>query len=187
MEDVLKQFLADAAELGATPEPERLATLVSDFALDTDYWSHQVTKADGANVAVHRQPDGPQVLLVRRTDGTMSAVHSHHVWVALSAIQGVETHRRYDIHHHDGDEIDAVLAEERHLHGGRGDVVTLVPPFDVHSHGHVRGTGDWPYTLIVLGDNQLKFQREEYDLQAGRRRVLPPGDRGTDNLPDPQG
>ena len=46
MDDVLKQFLVDAAEIGPTPAPAALAALVSDFALDTDYWSHQVTKAE---------------------------------------------------------------------------------------------------------------------------------------------
>ena len=116
-----------------------------------------------------------QILLARRTDGTMSYVHSHEVWVALSAIEGVETHRRYDVRHVDDERIEATLAEERRLEGGAGDVVTLVPPQDVHSHGHVRGSGDWPYTLIVLGDNQLRYQREEFDspwAAAGSCRLV---------------
>ena len=183
---MLKQFLVDASEIGPTPDPRLLAALVSGFALDTEYWGHQVAKANGRSAGIHRPERGVQVLLARRTDGTMSYVHSHNVWVALSAIEGVETHRRYDVHRHDNERIDALLAEERRLHGGHGEVVTLVPPFDVHSHGHVRGTGDWPYTLIVLGDNQLAFEREEFDLAAGRRRTLPPGDRGTTDLPEPE-
>lgn len=186
MDDALKRFLADASELGPAPDASALAGLVSAFALDSDYWAHQVRKAGDRSLAVHRPDRGVQVLLARRTDGTMSYVHSHNVWVALSAVEGVETHRRYDVHRHRDGEIDAVVAEERRLHGGQGEVVTLVPPFDVHSHGHVRGSGGWPYTLIVLGDNQLAFEREEFDLTAGRRRVLPPGERGTTNLPDPE-
>lgn len=186
MDDALKRFLADASDLGPAPAAATLAGLVSAFALDTDYWVHQVRKAGERSLAVHRPDRGVQVLLARRTDGTMSYVHSHNVWVALSAVEGVETHRRFDVQRRGDDAVDAVLAEERRLHGGHGEVVTLVPPFDVHSHGHVRGSGGWPYTLIVLGDNQLAFEREEFDLVAGRRRLLPPGDRGTTNLPEPE-
>ena len=53
----------------------------------------------------------------------------------------------------------------------------------MHSHGHVLGSGAWPYALIVLGDDQLRYEREEYDLATGRWRRLAPGDRGIQNLP----
>ena len=49
----------------------------------------------------------------------------------------------------------------------RGDVATLVPPWDVHNHGHVVGTGSSPYSLILLGDDMQLFEREEYDLDRG--------------------
>ncbi len=187
MDDDLRRFLADVDELGSAPDPAGLAALVSAFSLDADYWSYQIRRAGGSSLAVHRPERGVQVLLGRRTDGTMSYVHSHNVWVALSAVVGVETHRRYDVQPLGDDRADLVLAEERRLHGGRGEVVALVPPLDVHSHGHVRGSGDWPYTLIVLGDSQLRYERAEYDLSDGRQRVLRPGDRGTLDLPDPEG
>jgi hypothetical protein len=80
-----------------------------------------------------------------------------------------------------------VLAEERRLRGGSAEVVTMTPPRDVHSHGHVEGSGPWPYSVVVLGDNQLRYQREEFDLVTGRRRILPPGERGTADLPQPEG
>ena len=178
MDDVLRQFLDGVEGLGPEPDHERLTAAVHDLAVDLDYWRFHIERAGESSIAIHRADRGVQVLLARRTDGTMSYVHSHEVWVALSAIEGVETHRRYDVRHVDDDRVEATLAEERRLHGGAGDVVTLVPPHDVHSHGHVRGSGDWPYTLIVLGDNQLRYQREEFDLTVGRRRILPPGDRG---------
>jgi hypothetical protein len=187
MDDVLRQFLDGVEDLGPEPDAERLRAAVHDLAVDLDYWRFHIDRAGESSIAIHRPDRGVQVLLARRTDGTMSYVHSHEVWVALSAIEGVETHRRYDVRHVDDDRVEATLAEERRLHGGAGDVVTLVPPHDVHSHGHVRGSGDWPYTLIVLGDNQLRFQREEFDLTAGRRRILPPGDRGTTDLAERAG
>ncbi len=185
MDDILRRFLDDVEPLGPAPDADVLASLVRGLALDDDYWADQLRRAEGRSVALHRPDEGVQLVLARRTDGTMSYVHSHNVWVALTAIAGVETHRRYDIERGEGDEANAVLAEERRLRGGTGDVVTLVPPLDVHSHGHVRGSGDWPYTLIVLGDNQFRYQREEFDLHDGRRRVLPPGARGTIDLPEP--
>jgi hypothetical protein len=187
VDDALRRFLTDVDDLGPVPDPERLAALVHDLALDREYWSHQIDLAGERNRAVHVAERGPQVLLARRTDGTMSYVHSHNVWVALSAVVGVETHRRYDVEVLDDERAHLVLAEERRLHGGAGDVVTLVPPHDVHSHGHVRGSGDWPYTIIVLGDDQLRYERAEFDLFDGGWRVLPPGDRGTTNLDRPQG
>jgi hypothetical protein len=64
------------------------------------------------------------------------------------------------------------LADERAMH--RGDVATLVPPRDVHNHGHVVGTGPSPYSLILLGDDMHLFERNEYDPQQGRGGRLHP-------------
>jgi hypothetical protein len=75
------------------------------------------------------------------------------------------------------------LADERVLH--RGDVATLVPPRDVHNHGHVVGTGSAPYSLILLGDNMFVFERQEYDPDEGTCWTLAPGDPGRDNRPSP--
>jgi len=39
------------------------------------------------------------------------------------------------------------------------------------------GTGSSPYSLILLGDDILLFDREEYDLEQGTWRALAPGAR----------
>jgi hypothetical protein len=52
---------------------------------------------------------------------------------------------------------------------------------DVHNHGHVAGSGPSPYSLILLGDDMLLFDREEYDQERGTWRALAPGDPGRDN------
>ena len=187
MDSPLKKFVEDVSDLGPAPDAIALSSLVGGFTLDLDYWSHHIDRIGEQSSWMHASDRGIQVAVARRTDGTMSYVHSHNVSVALSAIVGVETHRHYHVQQGDDDHVTATLLEERHLRGGTGEVVTLVPPHDVHSHGHVRGTGDWPYTLIVLGDNQFRFERKEFDLSVGRSRVLPPGDRGTPNLPAPVG
>jgi hypothetical protein len=54
----------------------------------------------------------------------------------------------------------------------------LVPPHDVHNHGHVTGTGPSPYSLILLGDDMLLSEREEYDPERGTWQQLAPGDPG---------
>jgi hypothetical protein len=90
----------------------------------------------------------------------------------------METHQRWlAIRRRDG-RADLRLADERALH--RGDVATLIPPQDVHNHGHVPGTGPAPYSLILLGD-MLLFDREGYDPERGTWRALPPGDPGRSN------
>ena len=113
----------------------------------------------------------------------MGGVHDHRVWVALATVTGLETHRRY---HRPGasDEVPT-LAEETHI--APREAVTLVPPEDIHDHGHVLGRGDPAYCLILTGDDQRRFERSEWDLVTGRRRVLVPGDGGrwvsTERLP----
>jgi hypothetical protein len=77
----------------------------------------------------------------------------------------VETHQRWDAVRHEDGRAELRLADERAMH--RGDVATLVPPWDVHNHGHVVGTGPSPYSLILLGDDMQLFEREEYDLDRG--------------------
>jgi hypothetical protein len=38
-----------------------------------------------------------------------------------------------------------------------------------------------PYSLILLGDDMLLFDREEYDPETGTWRALAPGDPGRSN------
>jgi hypothetical protein len=91
----------------------------------------------------------------------------------------VETHQRWDAVRHDGGPAELSLADERAL--VRGDSATLVPPRDVHNHGHVAGSGPSPYSLILLADNMLLFDWEEYDHERGTWQALGPGDPGRDN------
>jgi hypothetical protein len=77
----------------------------------------------------------------------------------------VETHQYWHAVRHPGGRAELSLTDERALR--RGDVATLVPPDDVHNHGHVAGSGLSLYSLILLGDDMLLFSREEYDPGAG--------------------
>ena len=106
----------------------------------------------------------------------MAYTHSHHCWVAVAPVRGVETHQRWDAVRHEDGRAELRLADDRAMH--HGDVATLIPPGDVHNHGHVLGTGPSPYSLILLGDNMYLFERQEYDPQQGTWRKLAPGDPG---------
>jgi predicted metal-dependent enzyme (double-stranded beta helix superfamily) len=126
-----------------------------------------------------RPERGPRLVLVHRPEGVMGYTHSHRCWVGIAPVRGVETHQRWDAVRQDGGRAELRLADQRAL--ARGDVATLVPPRDVHNHGHVACSGPSPYSLILLGDDMLLFSREEYDPERGTWRALVPGDPGRDN------
>lgn len=157
---------------------------LADLAADTHYFAPLIAQIDpleNGGVALHVPERGPRLFFLHRPRGVMSAVHSHGTWIAVACVAGVETHRRYEV----AGPV-ASVAEEVRL--GPGEVVTLTPPDDVHSHGHTLASGEEvPYSLILTGDDQLQFPRREYDVVAGRVRDLPPGDFGSLNLPPEQG
>ena len=39
---------------------------------------------------------GPRLVLFHRPEGVMAYTHSHHCWVAIAPVRGVETHQRWD-------------------------------------------------------------------------------------------
>jgi hypothetical protein len=99
--------------------------------------------------------------------------------VGIAPVRGVETHQKWDAVRHASGRAELRHADERAL--VHGDVATLVPPRDVHNHGHVAGSGPSPYSLILLGDDMLLFDREEYDPERRTWRPLAPGNPGRDN------
>ena len=91
-------------------------------------------------------------------------------------VTGLETHRRWRVHRRDGAYPTIELEEQFDLTGG--EVATLLPPDDVHDHGHLTGNGSPAHILVLLGDLQTRNTRNEWDLATGRHRVLVPGDGG---------
>jgi hypothetical protein len=190
---------------GAVPQPlrhfaDRLDELRSADVLDMDQVGRLLVELAGdeeffgpliaqlpsgapGNRWLIRPERGPRLVLVHRPDGVMGYTHSHRCWVGIAPVRGVETHQRWDAIRRtggrSGGRAELRLADERAL--VRGDVATLVPPRDVHNHGHVPGSGPSPYSLILLGDDMLLFDREEYDPERGTWRALASGDPGRDN------
>jgi predicted metal-dependent enzyme (double-stranded beta helix superfamily) len=105
----------------------------------------------------------------------MGAIHDHGTWVAISPIVGLETHRRYRVTG-EGAAARPELAETLFLEPSQS--ATLLPPDDLHDHGHLAGHGAAAYVLIMTGDDQRIFTRNEWDLATGRHRLLLPGDGG---------
>ena len=151
------------------------ALALADLASDLDYvggWIRRLGDASGL-VAIHAPERGPRLMLAHRLDGRLSAVHDHGTWVAIAAVTGAETHRRYERGTASG---VPRLSETAVL--GPADVVTMLPSNDVHDHGHVIGSGAPAYVLILTGDDQRRYRRHEWDIASGRHRVLQPGDLG---------
>ena len=154
-----------------------MAAALRDLAADHDYFAPAI-KALGDHsgpTPLHLPERGPRLLLVHRRRGQMGAVHDHRVWVALAPIVGVEAHRRWR----------PLTAEDRvHIRAMEeeavkpGTCVTLLPPDDIHDHGHRMGVGDAAYVLVLLGDDQFRHRRGEWDPETGRHRWLEPGDVG---------
>lgn len=182
MDAVLKRLVEDATSLGRRPSSPAITRVVQAATADADYWDHVIERMGNKRGEQLHYPDrGVRVVVTHRRHGAMSAIHSHQCWAALTPLRGIETHRRYRAIA--GSDFPAEMTEERHLNSLSGDIVTLLPPDDIHSHGHLIGTGDAAYTLIVLGDAQERFLRYEYDALTGHPRPLHPGDMGTPNLP----
>jgi len=173
---LFERIAAPAA--GATPDLEAIGGALTDLARDTEYlggWLARLGDRSGS-LAIHAPDRGPRLTLVHRTEGQMSAVHDHGTWVAACPVVGVETHRRWQVVRGEGGPPSVELAEDRALQPA--EVATLLPPDDVHDHGHLVGRGAPAWTLILLGDRQTQFRRNEWDLATGRHRILAPGDGG---------
>ena len=174
--DLLERIAGPAS--APTPDLGSIGQSLSVLATDVDYLGTWIERLEGRSGAlpIHAPERGPRLTLVHRPEGEMSAVHNHATWVAISPIMGVETHRRWRVVGDGGPDSRIELAEDLALESAQ--VATLLPPDDIHDHGHLVGRGSPAYALILLGDDQTRFTRTEWDLATGRQRVLVPGDGG---------
>jgi predicted metal-dependent enzyme (double-stranded beta helix superfamily) len=180
----LRHFLAQLGELGAGDAANmgKVGHALVELAADEEYFAPLIAQIPAEAPGVHwlvRPERGPRLVLVHRPEGVMAYTHSHRCWVAIAPVRGVETHQHWHAVRQPGGRAELSLADERALRCG--EVATLVPPDDVHNHGHVPGSGPSPYSLILLGDDMLLFDREEYDPGRGTWRTLAPGDPGQSN------
>jgi predicted metal-dependent enzyme (double-stranded beta helix superfamily) len=160
-----------------SPDLAAIGKALGDLAVDVDYLGPWVARLGGRSggLPIHVPERGPRLLLVHRREDQMSAIHDHGTWVAIGPIVGVETHRRYRVVG-EGSAARPEVVEVLGLHAS--DVATLLPPDDLHDHGHLAGNGSPAYVLIMTGDDQTRFRRHEWDAATGRHRFLEPGDGG---------
>jgi hypothetical protein len=161
----------------AVPDLTALGAALVDLAADIDYWTPWVERLGDVNGAlpVHAPARGPRLTLVHRRTGEMGAIHDHGTWIAISPIVGLETHHRYRVK---GEAAAARPEVAETLYLEPAQLATLLPPDDLHDHGHLLGHGTAAYVLIMAGDDQTQFTRNEWDLATGRHRILLPGDGG---------
>ena len=180
----LHHFLAQLDDLRSTgaPNMSEVGRLLVELAADEEYFAPLIaampTESPGVNWLV-RPERGPRLVLVHRPEGVMAYTHSHRCWVGIAPVRGVETHQRWHAVRLGDGRAELSLADVRVMR--RGDVATLIPPDDVHNHGHVLGTGPSPYSIILLGDDMLLFEREEYDPERRTWQRLAPGDPSREN------
>lgn len=167
----------------AEPDLPAIGAALADLAGDLDYLRRWIDAIEpgGGGLRIHAPERGPRLQIVHRPEGEMGPVHDHRVWVALATITGVETHRRYRRPAGDGRaDVGAVPMPELEetVDVEDGQVVTMLPPDDIHDHGHLVGHGRPAYILVLTGDDQRRYERNEWDLATGRHRVLRPGEGG---------
>ena len=181
-DEPIRELFARIAGPAASPTPDLAAigAALIDLAADLDYLGPLISRlgAVDGRLPIHVPARGPRLILVHRSEGNMSAVHDHGTWVAISPIVGLETHRRWRVV--SGAEGEAGRAPARielaeMLSLQPAQAATLLPPDDLHDHGHLAGNGRPAHVLILLGDDQTRFTRNEWDLATGRHRVLRPG------------
>jgi hypothetical protein len=180
----LRRFTDQLGEVRSAEilDMDQVGRVLVELAADEEFFGPLVAQLPAGSPGSRwliKPARGPRLVLVHRPEGVMGYTHSHHCWVAIAPVRGVETHQRWDAVRQAGGRAELRLAEERAL--VRGDMATLIPPKDVHNHGHVPGSGPSPYSLILLGDDMLLFNRDEYDLDQGTWHTLAPGDPGRDN------
>jgi hypothetical protein len=189
LDEPVRALLERIAGPAARPTPDLTAigAALVELAADLDYlarWLDLIGDESGGR-PIHAPERGPRLTIVHRREGQMGAIHDHGTWVAISPILGLETHRRYRIVG-DGAAARPEVAEATGLTPAQ--VATLLPPDDLHDHGHLSGHGTPAWILILTGDDQFRYARNEWDLASGRHRILAPGDRGrwlaSDPMPD---
>lgn len=176
----VRALLERTASFASQEDPDlpQIGAALAELARDHDYLAPRITAMAerSGGMPLHLPERGPRLTLVHRRAGQMGAVHDHAVWVALAPIVGIETHRHYRLSDLGSAGLRAELVDELALKPA--EVVALLPPDDLHAHGHVLGRGEPAYILIMAGDDQFQYRRNEWDLATGRHRVLEPGERG---------
>ena len=125
----LRRFLEqlDGLHSAGVPDMAEVGRLLVDLAADEEFFGPLIAEIPAQSPGgkwLIRPERGPRLVLFHRPDGVMACTHSHHCWVAIAPVRGVETHQRWDAVRYKDGRAKLRLADERAL--VPGDVVTLV-------------------------------------------------------------
>src|ERR1700691_4524841 len=121
----LRHFLAQLDELrsAASLDMDQVGRLLVERAADEESLGPliEAMPAQSAGGTWLVKPErGPRLVLFHRPAGVMAYTHSHHVWVAVAPVRGVETHQRWDAVRHEDGRAELRLTDDRAMQ--RGDV-----------------------------------------------------------------
>jgi predicted metal-dependent enzyme (double-stranded beta helix superfamily) len=93
----LRHFLAQLDELrsGDTSDMDQVGRLLVELAADEEYFGpliEQMPSESAGGKWLVKPERGPRLILFHRPEGVMAYNHSHHCWVAVAPVRGVETH-----------------------------------------------------------------------------------------------
>jgi predicted metal-dependent enzyme (double-stranded beta helix superfamily) len=119
----------DEVRASDVPDMEQVGRLLVELAANEEFFGPLIAEmpADQAGGKWLVKPErGPRLVLLHRPDGVMAYTHSHHCWVAVAPVRGVETHQRWDAVRHEDGRAELRLAGDRAMR--HGDVATLTSP-----------------------------------------------------------
>ena len=110
---------------GNTLDIDRVGRLLVEPAADEEYLGPLIaeipSESPGGTWLVEPER-GPRLVLLHRPEGVTAYTHSHHCWVAIAPVRGVEAHQRWDAVRHEDGRAELRLADER-----AGTAVTSPP------------------------------------------------------------
>jgi predicted metal-dependent enzyme (double-stranded beta helix superfamily) len=96
----LRRFLAQLEELRSAEvlDMDQVGRLLVELAADEEYLGPLIAEMPSESAGgkwLVKPERGPRLVLFHRPEGVMAYTHSHHCWVGIAPVRGVETHQRY--------------------------------------------------------------------------------------------
>ena len=93
----LRRFLAQLDELRSAGvlDMDQVGRVLVELAADEEYFGPLIAEMPAESPGgkwLVKPERGPRLVLFHRPEGVMAYTHSHHCWVAIAPVRGVETH-----------------------------------------------------------------------------------------------
>ena len=97
---------------------DQVGRILVELARDEEFFGPLIAQLPSGSPGSRwliRPERGPRLVLVHRPEGVMGYTHSHHCWVGIAPVRGVETHQRWDAVRHADGQAELRLTDERAL------------------------------------------------------------------------